>query len=719
MKLKYSLFALALISLLLLLFGYLYSIQTSMQTLEVAATSKLAVSEKSIEAAIESISAQQRFFVRDYSFWDDMAEAVRERDVEWIGTEFYGPLEIYDADAVWIVSQGELLYSQRSEDSSLDATMLTPPMSWSEVDQYADQEQITSFFKRTADNHLIAYYVGPVLYHSQPEKNTEPLGYLLVADVWDAAILTNLSEIVQASIAVTEFRTQSIEPHPNAQQLTRTILGFDKQPVALLSFTFYDTSVAVLADFFENSIQLSALLGLTGIVLCLLLFQLLILAPIQRLIRKLRESNAYVSKKELRKNASELALLSEEIDDYLAQSMRLKQKNRELRTADRELELILENLKKSEAATRHELRTSLRLAKAVESASDAMVITDADGHIEYVNPTWQKLNGYTLSEVVGKKPSILKSGRTNSTLYIRLWDTITDGEPFSSEEVINKRKDGSLYAAHVSIYPVVSNGKTVNFVGIAQDISERKERDHLRSEFISLASHQLRTPLTSLRWFSEMLKKRTRKLLPATELEMIDNIEKSAVRMISLVNRLLNLSRIETGRLSIVPKKTSVPKLLTGIKKELDTIAKQKGVRLSFHVPANLPLLKVDADLLGEVLLNLLSNSLKYTPKGGKVSLEVRERKNVMNFVVQDTGIGIPAAEQAHIFDRFFRASNAIEHDEQGSGLGLYLAKLLVESLGGEIHLQSEEGTGTTFSFFVPQEGAHKAGEISIVHTKV
>ncbi len=668
---------------------------------------------------MESISAQQRFFVRDYSFWDDMAEAVQKRDVEWIGTEFYGPLEIYKADAVWIVTQGELLYSQRSEDSSFDATALTPPMSWTEVDQYADPEHITSFFKRTADNRLIAYYVGPVLYHSQPEKNTKPLGYLLVADVWDAAILTNLSEIVQASIAISEFRTQSIEPHPNAQQLEQIILGFDKQPVALLSFTFYDTSVAVLADFFENSIQLSALLGLIGIVLCLLLFQLLIISPIQQLIRKLRESNAYVSKKELRKNASELELLSEEIDDYLAQSMRLKQKNRELRTADHELELILENLKKSEAATRHELRTSLRLAKAVESASDAMVITDTDGHIEYVNPAWQRLNGYTLSEVVGKKPSIVKSGRTNSTLYIRLWDTITNGKPFNSEEVINKRKDGSLYAAHVSIYPVVSNGRTVNFVGIAQDISERKERDHLRSEFISLASHQLRTPLTSLRWFSEMLKKRTRKLLPGAELEMIDNIEKSAVRMISLVNRLLNLSRIETGRLIIVPKKTSIPKLLSGIKKDLDTIAKQNGVRLAFRVPANLPLLKVDADLLGEVLLNLLSNSLKYTPKGGRVSLEVHVRKSAMSFVVHDTGIGIPTAEQAHIFDRFFRASNAVERDEQGTGLGLYLAKLLIESLGGEIDLQSEEGKGTTVNFYVPQKGAHKAGEISIVHTKV
>ncbi len=719
MKLKYSLFSLALISLLALLFGYLYSIRASMNTLEDAARAKLLVSEKSIGAAMESISAQQRFFVRDYSYWDDMATAVIDRNLEWIESEFFGPLEIYKADAVWLVSQDSLIFSKYSLESQFDAQAIMPPISWSEVDQYADSQQITSFFKRTADNQLVEYFVGPVLFHSQPEKNNEPYGYLIVADAWDASILTKLSSIVQAEISISEHNKLPRESLPNAQQYDKEVLGHDGRPVALLGFIFHDTSVAVLSAFFQQSIELSALLGLFGITISLLLFHFLVVGPVQQLINKLRTSKAYVSKKLLNKNVSEIKVLSEEIDDYLAQSLRLKHKNQELKKAEHELELILEDLKKSEADTRVQLRTSLRLAKAVESASDAIVITDLQGHIEYVNPTWQKLNGYSLSEVIGKKPSILKSGRTNSTIYVRLWESITGGKPFSSEDVINKRKDGSLYAAHVSIYPVDSKGKTVNFVGIAQDISESKERDHLRSEFISLASHQLRTPLTALRWFPEMLRKRVKNKLLPSELEMIDNIEQSAVRMISLVNRLLNLSRIETGRLIIVPKKTSVQKMLLAIKNDLDVIAKYNGLSLSLHIPAALPMITVDEDLLKEVVLNLISNALKYTAKGGRVLVTLKERKHTIHFSVRDSGIGIPAVEQARIFDRFFRASNAIDHDQQGTGLGLYLAKLIIECLGGEISLESTEGKGTTVSFYIPKVGARKSGEVSILHTRL
>lgn len=712
MKLSYRFSLIAFFTLIMIMVGYMLSISQIRLKVQRASEEHLAVNKRATDAAIESLSQVHRLFVRDYSYWDDMAKAVQAQDKDWISQEFFGPLEIYHADAAWVIdSSGALLFENSGP------TSLPLPLSADELKVKSSPTDLSTFYK-LVNGQLVAYHIGPILYHTQSELNTKPFGYVIVAATWNQAVLSQLSELLQADVTVLSPE-QGANNLTDSQYLVYPFTSAAGQPTANMLIQFRDRAVPLLASLFEQEAARTATLGLVGVIGGLLIFRLVIIKPTHQLIKKLELLSKNSGKKLITAGGSEFSTLSTLIDQYAAQSDRLLDKNAQLRSADHELQELVDELKLSESATRKHLRESLKLAQAVESAADAIIITDKTGVVQYVNPGWQKLNGYASSEVVGKKPSVLKSNRTNRTIYKHLWEHLDKGLPYSSDDVINRRKDGSLYAARISVFPVKENNKVVNYVGIAQDISIQKEREHLKSEFISLASHQLRTPLTSLRWLSELLRKQTTKLLPPEVRDMVKDIELSSVRMIALVNRLLNLSRIETGRLNIHPSHVSLRQLTRQLKSDFEPHFKRKQQRFMVKIQTTASQIYTDHDLLREVLTNLLSNANKYTPVKGTIALRFESKRDYILCTVKDSGVGVPAAEQAHLFERFFRASNALEIDQQGTGLGLYLIKLIVEALGGEISLSSQEGQGTEVCFTLPKKGTRQAGEVGIIASKM
>lgn len=716
MSLKYIFAAIALLSLTLVLFGYFQSEDSMYAAISRTNKEKQSIYQKSVQVALDVVAEQQKFFARDYSHWDDMAEAVQNNDIEWIDKEFYGPLEIYQSDAVWVLdSSKQTIYFQQATSSAKISALNLPDFDWAKINQNQYERETQTFFELDANQRLIAYFITPIFYHSIAEQSQESYGYIIIADRWDDNVLAKLAAILQAKVKLQVYQQNKSLTDGSPQKLITTLKNTKSQPIADLHFEFRDHSIELLANHFSEVLVRSTVLGLLGIAFSLAIFHFWVSLPITKMIEKLHREN----KNSVVKAGSELQVLAQEIDHSLEQAHKILETNEALKAADRKLENAFIDLQKAENITKAQLRNSLKLSKALDSASESVVITDLDGSIEYVNPAWKKLNGYTSEEVIGKRPSVLKSGRTNSSLYKKMWDAIKLGDSFSSEELINRRKDGSLYAAQVSIYPVESNGQQVNFVGIARDISEKKEQDHVRSEFISLASHQLRTPLTSLRWLSELLYKQVKSVLPKEQVRTIKDIQTNSIRMIYLVNRLLNLSRIETGRLSISPKKTVLKSFLNTIKDEMAPIAKRKKIKLSFSLPKQLTPINVDGDLLFEIIINLISNSLKYTKQTGEVVVEVIDKKSEVLFVISDTGIGIPTNEQHRIFERFFRASNAQAYDENGTGLGLYLVKLLVCCLGGAIVLQSKENSGTRVEFTIPRHASQKKGEVKILKSSL
>lgn len=229
------------------------------------------------------------------------------------------------------------------------------------------------------------------------------------------------------------------------------------------------------------------------------------------------------------------------------------------------------------------------------------------------------------------------------------------------------------------------------------------ELDKTKSEFVSVAAHQLRTPLTALRWSYHALLDGDMGPLTEDQRKILRDGLRATLQMITLINDLLNVARIEEGRFGFTFTLQALEPIIAASLPRFEKIANEKAVMLAFQpAPAKLPMLLLDAEKMGIVIDNLLDNALKYTPPGGSITLRVRDEKRQVRIDVQDTGIGIPRDEIRHIFNKFFRTSNAMLFQTSGNGLGLYVAKNIVETHGGDMMVESTEGKGSTFSFTLP-----------------
>ncbi len=343
-----------------------------------------------------------------------------------------------------------------------------------------------------------------------------------------------------------------------------------------------------------------------------------------------------------------------------------------------------------------------KFKQAVDGVSDHVVITNPEGVITYVNKAAENITGYSANEMIGNRPS-LWGGRMPKEYYEKFWKTIKyDKQPFWGE-LTNRRKSGELYEAELHVSPILDEeGNLLFFVGIERDISRMKAVDRMKTEFISLASHQLRTPLSAAKWFGEMLMDGDAGKLTRLQEKYVSKINESNEREIQLVNALLNVSRIESGKIIVSAKLTNLRKLVEGILGDMKVNIAGENKVLLYTVDRNVPEIVIDADLIKHVYVNLLSNAIKYTNQGGKIVVKIYAKGASVITEVIDNGIGIPKSEQKRIADKFFRGSNALKKETEGSGLGLYLAKTIVESSGGKIWFESTEGKGTTFKFSLP-----------------
>jgi signal transduction histidine kinase len=235
-----------------------------------------------------------------------------------------------------------------------------------------------------------------------------------------------------------------------------------------------------------------------------------------------------------------------------------------------------------------------------------------------------------------------------------------------------------------------------------RDIANVKEIDRAKTEFVSLASHQLRTPLTSISWFTEMLVKREIGDLNDKQMEYLNEIYKGNQRMIDLVDDILNTSRIDTGILVAEPKMISLTEIAESVLSEISPLLKDKGVEIIKEYEEDIPQIKADPELVRIIFQNLLSNSQKYTPEGGKITIGINKQDSHILVKIADTGYGIPKSQQGRIFTKMFRADNIRSKETDGTGLGLYIARAIVRQSGGKIWFDSIENEGSNFYVTFP-----------------
>lgn len=363
---------------------------------------------------------------------------------------------------------------------------------------------------------------------------------------------------------------------------------------------------------------------------------------------------------------------------------------------------------------RERMSENLRLQSTVmKAAANAIIISDRRGNIMWVNPAFTTMTGYTFEEAVGNTMRILKSGKHDASFYKNLWDTILSGKIWRGE-MVNKRKDGSLYTEEMTITPVFNEkNKIGHFIAIKQDISERKEIESMKNDFISMVSHELRTPLTSIRGALGLIAGGVAGELPAKAKSMVDIANKNSERLIRLINDILDIEKIESGKMDFRMKEMDLLPLIKQVMQANRAYAEPFGVEFVLKSKLESAWINGDSDKLTQALTNLLSNAAKYSPKNDKVVIFVAKQGGAVHVSVTDRGPGIPEEFQKRIFGKFEQADISDARQKSGTGLGLNITKAVVEKHGGKIAFTTKKGEGTTFYIDLPERREEASAVIS------
>lgn len=478
------------------------------------------------------------------------------------------------------------------------------------------------------------------------------------------------------------------------------------------------------------------------------------------------------------------------------------------------------------------LRSEILFPELSRASPAPILIADTKARIFYVNPAWEKLTGYNFKEVKGKNPRFLQSGKTPKRVFKKLWQTLLKGEPFTTEEIIDRRKDGTKYQTYSIFFVIRRNDKAMFYVQLQHDITERmrllkiihekeemlrliidnavgyamymldkhglivswnsgvdrligftgeetigkhvsmfytkddclkrkpwkllakaakkglyeeevlqvkkngtnfwahitlsavfskrgalkgfvqiirnitveRELDRQKDAFIGIASHELKTPITTLSAYTQILEKRLKD--DKKNLYFITNIKAQTDRLVSLIDDLLNVSRIDSGKLELNLKEfdlnTLIKKVVVDFQYTTDIHAITEDGILQNKVIG-------DETLIEQVIINLLTNAIKYSPKANKIALHLSAKQNQAIVAVQDFGIGIAKKDLPKVFQRFYRIRDIEKGRVSGFGLGLYISSEIIKKHGGKIWIESEQGKGSTFYFTLPLAKTHSA----------
>jgi PAS domain S-box-containing protein len=352
---------------------------------------------------------------------------------------------------------------------------------------------------------------------------------------------------------------------------------------------------------------------------------------------------------------------------------------------------------------RNQADQKLRLAASVfETTNEGIVITDAEGTIQSVNPAYMAITQYRADELLGKNPRMLQSGKQDCEFYERMWATI-NGSGHWQGEIWNRRKNGEIFPQWVTINAIKDDrGRTTNFVGIAWDISELKASQRMKEDFITTVSHELRTPLTSVLGSLGMLKENMAEQIPAQAQRLIAMAHSNSRRLVRLISDILDMEKIEAGKMTFRFEPLELATLAHRVIEDSKTLALQAQVTISCQILTKDTLVNGDADRLMQAVTNLISNAIKYSPPGNQVEVTVGTHGPMLRVKVTDHGPGIPAEFHADIFKKFAQADRPGGDKKASTGLGLSITRLIVQQHGGRIDFQSSPGS-TTFYIDLPR----------------
>lgn len=348
----------------------------------------------------------------------------------------------------------------------------------------------------------------------------------------------------------------------------------------------------------------------------------------------------------------------------------------------------------------------INLNVVLAEVKDVIVAVDRSDCVVLLNLAGEKMFEQTEAEVMGKKFGdafviIDRGGSLVSLNALIENDTSADDNTPQVYRVVTQNKE-NIYV-NVHIRQVNGGDSEIRKIVIIHDVTREQELEKMKLDFVSIAAHELRTPITAIRGYLSALDQETKTKLNDEEKEFFQRVLISSDELSSLIDNLLNVTRIERGAMKLKPDALMMDKIIKDEIERQINLADQKGIAIDYVPPTRMmPPVKADKFWVSQVVMNLLSNAIKYTQTHGKVAIEVTQVDNMLQIGISDNGPGIPAEALDHMFEKFFRVSGELEEGSKGTGLGLFICKAIVEAHGGKIWVESELGVGSKFSFTIP-----------------
>jgi PAS domain S-box-containing protein len=372
----------------------------------------------------------------------------------------------------------------------------------------------------------------------------------------------------------------------------------------------------------------------------------------------------------------------------------LKDKTKELSDSKAALMNILEEVEEARRKAEEERNKTLAI---ITNFSDGLLVFDNENNLSLINSQAEKIFGIKSEEILGKYFLDL-----SQTPYLFALKNVLEKEPgdiFRRRLVLKE-----TLIIEISVAEIKKKTEKIGFFVIVHDITREEGIEKMKSEFVTISAHQLRTPLSAIKWTLRAILDGDAGQLAPEQTELLQKTYISNERMIELVNDLLDVTRIEEGRNLFKPALAAVEPVVQFVVNSFRGEAERRQVAIEFKKPflEKIPKVMLDVEKIKLAFQNLLGNALRYTSAGGKVTLTLKHDKKEVELIISDTGIGIPQDQQQKIFTKFFRSQNAIRMETEGSGLGLFITKNIVEAHGGRIWFESEENKGTTFHVAIP-----------------
>jgi len=356
-----------------------------------------------------------------------------------------------------------------------------------------------------------------------------------------------------------------------------------------------------------------------------------------------------------------------------------------------------------------------RLDAILEASADGVMILDPSFRITKFNQALARVSGWSAAQAIGRHHDDViglhhkRAGMTLAEAAAGGWPLVTrssagllvSGALYVEGDL--QRRDGSRVSVGITYAPLFDReGRVVNLIANVRDITRFREADELKNTFISIISHELKTPVALIKGYAGTLRREDAHWDPQTVRESAMIIEDEADRLTQLIDNLLDASRLQAGGLKLNRSDVAIDAVAKRLVELFRTQTTQHPFTADF--PPSFPSVQADPARIEQLLSNLIGNAIKYSPNGGSVRVSGRVTPDAVEITVSDEGIGIPVEEQPRIFERFYRADDALSRRTQGSGLGLYIAKAIVEAHGGHIEVSSTPGRGTAFSFRLPRK---------------